>query len=163
MNVPALPYDPNGDNLQFSKSPNRYRNNQFMQNQTISRDRNDFYNSSIRSPQGRNMQNSMHSIEMTNPMSSIPNAGKFMVYQGGDVADTYQSHTTINLGIINDNRQQPKASQRRQGNNISMKKNLPTRGNFRKNKKTRKPQGVKEYYDKINVGYLVYALEYEYG
>ena len=81
MNVPNLHYDPIGDPLQFSKSPNRFRNNHFSPNESRGRDRNAGFNNSTVSPAGRNMggnfntinnsHSNMHSIEMTSPMSRI--------------------------------------------------------------------------------------------
>lgn len=161
MNVPKLSYDPNGDPLQFAKSPSRFRNDHFSPNQSRGWERNSNYNSSIRSPPGRNLGNSFNTINQSHGnMNSIDMSG-YMVYPGGEIGNSIgdmkqysgvpqymvSMSTNINLGIIDDNSRMQKM-QMRQQNNISLKKGIASRGNFRKGKRSKKPQGVKEYYMK---------------
>ena len=149
MNVPKIPYDPNGDPLQLSKSPNRFKSNHFSPNMSRGRNRNAAYNNSFRSPQGRNMpnnfntinqtQNNVHSIDMGNQMSTVKN---YMVYPNGGMGDSYADmkqyapgapggpqymlsmSTNINLGLIDRENIQQQQMPRRQNNvNLNFKKN----------------------------------------
>lgn len=169
MNVPRIQYDPNGDPLSYSKSPNRFRNNHFSPNQSRGRDGGQFYNSSVRSPPGRNMSNNystinnsinnLNSMEMTSPMSSINK--NYMMYPGNEMSNSivdmsqYNPHapqymlsmsTNINLGIFDENAKAQKGNKKQQSN---VKKSLVSRGNFRKTKRIKKTtQGVQDYYMK---------------
>jgi hypothetical protein len=92
----------------------------------------------------------MHSIEMTNPMMSINH--KYMVYPAGEMTDSYADMSNY-AGIpqymmsmsTNINSKPQKMTKRQQQNNVVVKKNIATRGNFRKTKRSRKPQGPGEY------------------
>ena len=94
---------------------------------------------------------------MTNPMASINK--NYMVYPHGEMTDSYAEmskytgipqymlsmSTNINFGIIDDNSRQQKVNRRQQQNSVSIKKSIASRGNFRKTKRSRKPQGPGEY------------------
>ena len=78
MNVPTLQYDNTMDPLHFSKSPNRFRNDNFSPNQSRVKNNNSVYGKKIKSPAGRNQSNNfsnrkmnMNSVDMQSPMSSM--------------------------------------------------------------------------------------------
>lgn len=75
MNVPMLQYDHTMDNVHFSKSPYRVRNDNFSPTDARG---NTVYGKQVRSPQGRNMSNNfstigpnMQSMDLNSPMSSM--------------------------------------------------------------------------------------------
>lgn len=126
MNVPQIQYDKTSDPLQMSKSPTRFKNNNFSPNATRGRNRNAPYKNSYRSPNQRNMHDSfntinqsnsgMNSIEMVHPMSTINN--NVMMYpKHGNMANSFNDvgqyngpagqqymlsmSTNIKLGVVN--------------------------------------------------------------
>lgn len=154
MNVPGMPQGAELDQLRFTKSPNRARNDGFSPGQARGKDRVGNF-SSVRSPGGRNLTNNfstinnanMHSIEINSPINK-----NYMMYSREGIDGPYGENkqynvpgmpqyvmsmsTNINLGIIQDAMQSNQMA-RQQINSINLKKSIASRGNFRRNKRTR--------------------------
>lgn len=155
----------------MSKSPSRFKNQYFSPNQSRGRNKNAGYSSNFRSPNGRNLQDSfntinqshggMQSIDMGASISTINN---YMVYPRDNMGNSFNDmsqhtgpegqnymlsmSTNINVGIVNNKDLPNQKMQRKQQNNMGLKKNLQSRGNYRtKNKRRVKPQGIKDYYN----------------
>ena len=160
MNVPNLNYDREAEHFNYSKSPNRMRNDNFSPGQQRGRDRVGNF-SSVRSPPGRNMTNNFNTINNSNMNSIDLNSNKnYMVYPRGEVDNSYAEKqysmhsgipqyvmsmsTNINLGIIQDaiNSNQ---MQNQQINSINLKNSIASRGNFRKNKRPKRNGESKNY------------------
>lgn len=151
MNVPSLPYDRDQEHFQYSKSPNRIKNNAFSPNPNRGRNLNESF-SNARSPGGRNFSknfnsinnSNMHSIDLNSPMNK-----NYIIYPRGEVDNSYAEKqygvsgvpqyvmsmsTNINLGIIQDSINSNTYHQQ-QMNSINLKNSIVSRGNFRNNKR----------------------------
>lgn len=161
MNVPSLPYDKEHEQFQYSKSPNRIKNNAFSPNPQRGRNLNESF-SNARSPGGRNFSknfssinnSNMHSIDLNSPMNN-----NYKIYPKGEVDSSYAEKqygisgvpqyvmsmsTNINLGIIQDSINSNTYHQQ-QMNSINLKNSIVSRGNFRKNKRNNNNTDSKIY------------------
>ena len=157
------------DPLQMSKSPSRFKEQYFSPNASRGRNKNGGYKSNFRSPNGRNLQDSFNTINQPNGGmgsidmgSSISTINNYMLYPKDNMQNSFNEmnqytgpegqkymlsmSTNINVGIVNNKEVRNQKMQRRQQNNVGMKKTLQTRGNFRaKTKRRAKQQGIKDY------------------
>lgn len=167
-----MQYDPsNPEQFHFSKSPNRFRNDNFSPGQSRGTNRVASYSTRKQPPPGRNLTSSFHTInnsisgshagmasmEMNSPLATLNK--NYMVYPSNDMGATFADmkqyrnqpapqyvmsmSTNINLGIVDG--KAPK-QQRKQPNAVSLKKGIATRGNLRRNRRGKKAQGGREYY-----------------
>lgn len=161
MNVPHLNYD-REEHFQYSKSPNRMRDDNFSPGMQRAKDRVGNF-SNVRSPPGRNMTNNFNTITNSN-MNSIDlnNMNKnYNPYTRGEVDHSYAEKqynmhsgapqyvmsmsTNINLGIIQDSINANQMHHNQQMNSINLKNSIATRGNFRKNKRPKQGKESKNY------------------
>jgi len=97
MNVPNLQYDNTMAQFNYSKSPNRFMNDNFSPNQSrIKNNNSSAVGKKVKSPPGRNISNNfstigsnMQSMEMNSPIASISN--NIMMYPGNEMSTSFCS------------------------------------------------------------------------
>lgn len=102
MNVPRLQYDNTMDQYHFSKSPGKFRNDNFSPNQARIKNNVSVYSRKMKSPPGRNISNNfstispnMQSVELNSPMASM--SKNYMMYHGNDMSTTFSDMKQMSL------------------------------------------------------------------